>query len=430
MPHNNNDAPAGNTATTPTFAGMITRIWHGCLYGVGLGLILGLLIAKIFPVMDFGFTFLAVFTFVLIASIRQDITFMWSAPTALAGFIGKIFLFIISVWGFFSLAGMVTGTTFGEFWLQFSEADGLLGLFDSSKTVPPDVGIGLLILGLAAWLAISVLVTKTVSAKTTLLLCFLVFVAIVIDEKFAGGTTKLLPEQNAVNIEVKKLRADAAEDFRIKMEKLRHQRRQNPAITTLQFDADALAAKQELVKSQNAANSLLDSEPPQMQPPPQQSALPAPMPTPSAPTIPGTQVTSIGANKWEVTFPANLEFRTDIPIPINQKAVFSGWTGAVKLNPGDSYTSPPSGGFPTEKMKFKTPTGEIQILPREFWVQPEAWTGALLARVDGQDYTDVGSRVSNSFLAVTAGKVILSVNCLKDERNNATGILHGIIEVQ
>ena len=414
-----NNAPAASTAPTATptfnFKSMITRVWHGCLYGAGLGLVLGFFLHKMLPVWTFEFAFAAVFVFVLIAAIRQDIAFLWSAPAALAAFIGKIFLFLVSVWGLFSLAGMITGVTFAEFSAELDEAGGFLGLFDAftdNKGLPPDVGVGLLILGLSGWLATSVLVTKTVKIKKALFWIAVIFIAIVCDEKFLGGATKLLPERNVVKIEERKLREDADSDFANNMEKLRKQLRRH-AITQAQFNTLAQGYKKELDERHESAAKLTvpvggsSSAPP----PPAASGLPTPSPS----------VTPLGTGKWQVVFPANLEHRTGIKVSAGQTVTFTGWVGEVKLNPQEIFTNPPTGRYDVSTMTYAV---------RKPFVHNTAFTGTLLAKVGGQGYADVGGRVGNSFRATADGEVILSVNCLADERNFASGSFTGTIEVR
>jgi hypothetical protein len=175
-----------------------------------------------------------------------------------------------------------------------------------------------------------------------------------------------------------------------------------------------------------------------MKPTAQASTMPAPTvfvpsASPSSPTdsgfslpIPAPSARSLGANKWEVVLPANLEYATGIKVSAGQNVVFSGWTGRVKLDPKEIYISPATGYEPADKVKLTFP---------EPWVKPDAWSSALLARVIGQDYAEVGGRingnfVNNSFRAVSDGEVTLSVNCLINERHNANGSFSGIIEVQ
>jgi hypothetical protein len=158
-------------------------------------------------------------------------------------------------------------------------------------------------------------------------------------------------------------------------------------------------------------------------PPSASVSVPPPDPTTSGVKlpIPAASVISAGMNKWEVVLPGNLEYHTGIKVSTHQNVVFSGWTGEVKLDPRETYINPPSGAFPADKVKLTF---------AEPWVKFDSWTAALLARVMGQDYADVGGRVSSEFQTVTDGEVILSINCLAGERNMASGSFHGTIEVR
>jgi hypothetical protein len=156
---------------------------------------------------------------------------------------------------------------------------------------------------------------------------------------------------------------------------------------------------------------------------PAPATVPPPPPTTSGVRLPtpSPNVTPLGANRWEVVLPADTEYHTGIKVFANQNVVFSGWMGEVKLDPKEIYVNPPSGAYPTDMVKLTFP---------EPWVNSQAWTGALLARVSGEDYADIGGRVSNFFQAVEDGEVVLSINCLAGERHNASGSFRGIIEVQ
>lgn len=160
------------------------------------------------------------------------------------------------------------------------------------------------------------------------------------------------------------------------------------------------------------------------------SQTPAPILKPTPPSVttsgvslitPAPSVSPTGANKWEVTLPANLEYHTGIRVSAGQFVGFSDWVGSVKLDPRETYVNPPTGVISVDQVKLTFP---------EPWVNPQGWTGALLARIGGKNYADVSGRVTSSFQAEEDGEIILSINCLAGERHNATGSFHGAIEVQ
>jgi hypothetical protein len=142
----------------------------------------------------------------------------------------------------------------------------------------------------------------------------------------------------------------------------------------------------------------------------------------SLPTPPHS-VTILGPDKWKVTVPADEEFHTGITVSQGQRITFSDWAGQVKLDPMESFTNTTRGAYPTDKVKPKFP---------EAWFNPESWTGALLARLgtDNSTYLDVGGRGDSSFEAKEDGEILLSINCLVNERMHASGAYEVTIEVQ
>jgi hypothetical protein len=116
---------------------------------------------------------------------------------------------------------------------------------------------------------------------------------------------------------------------------------------------------------------------------------------------------------WKVVIPANIEVFTGLTATLGQTITFSARKGEVKLDPAETFTNSPQGGFPTDKVTTKFP---------EPFTYPPAWTGALLCRL-GSDgvYFDVGGRVGDSITANRSGELILSINTLKGERRNASG---------
>jgi hypothetical protein len=131
---------------------------------------------------------------------------------------------------------------------------------------------------------------------------------------------------------------------------------------------------------------------------------------------------TMDSGQWRVMVPADIEYHTGIKILAGQRATFTSWTGLVKLDSKEIFVNPPQGAYPADKVKLSFP---------EAWANPRAWTGALLVRLDtSQDYTDVGGRVENSIQATLDGEILLSINCLINERHNASGAYEGIVQIQ
>jgi hypothetical protein len=205
--------------------------------------------------------------------------------------------------------------------------------------------------------------------------------------------------------------AEAAAEGRLKKRALDiFEKKETGVDAVADFEAAARLhkqAKQELVKHRG----LIDGQETSGQQSSSQTTLSTPSPS----------ATSLGSGKWQVVLPGNLEYHSVIPISVGQTAYFLGWAGEVKLNPQEIFTNPPSGRYPTDK---------VTMAGQKAWVRPSAYTGALLAKVSGQDYAEVGGRAGNSFKATRDGEIVLSVNCLADEHYFGSGSYTGTVEVR
>jgi hypothetical protein len=125
---------------------------------------------------------------------------------------------------------------------------------------------------------------------------------------------------------------------------------------------------------------------------------------------------------WRIVLPANIELFTRLKVRQGQTITFSDRRGTVKLDPQEIYLNHPQGSFPISSVKLTFP---------EPFINPGAWTGALLARVGvDQSYIDVGGKAGDSFTAQNDGELLLSINCLVNERGNATGGYSAHVSIQ
>jgi hypothetical protein len=177
-------------------------------------------------------------------------------------------------------------------------------------------------------------------------------------------------------------------------------------------------------------------------PPPPTTQVPTPASIPvvapgmPSPTMSGVRlvminpsVSALGPNKWRIELPADMEYDTGIPVTANQVVKTSGWSGLVKLDPAETFVNRPAGTLSPKTPGLKTARAES-------FINDEAWIGALLGRVSLQPNTyDIGGREEaglqhNSFVASTDGTFVALVNCLQNEKHNATGGYTFIVEVQ